>query len=429
MVRLQNASQGWLALAAGVALLAPPAAVRAFQPARANPADPDLRVLLLQDTLVRVRPAASSAGLRVLDGQGRLLQSLGSAELLQLDPSALPPGRELWLEAVGTPAEPDPGLWLQQRRYRGRLQVRLEGAQLQVVNHVPLETYLTSVVGSEMPASWPQEALRAQAVAARTYALKTRKPAGIFDLRATTASQVYKGVEAETPSTLAAVQGTRGQVLTYNDALIEAVFHSSSGGSTESSGDLWAKQLPYLVSVPDFDQASPVREWRQPLDRQQLRKAFPELGEVQAIEVLRSTPTGRVREARVQGGQGQLLLSGAQLRQRLGLKSTWVRFEQASPAAVPVPVRLEGLAFLVLPPPPLPSSQQLPSSQPLLTQPLQLVAVGRGFGHGIGMSQWGALAMAQRGESYAAILSHYYRGAQLRTYSDLAGTSVAAGGL
>lgn len=427
MVRLQNAPQKLLALAAGVVWLMPPAPLRAFQPARPNPADPDLRVLLLQGDVVRVRPAAVAAGLRLRDGQGRLLQELGNTEVLQLEPAALETGRELWLEAVGTPAEPDPGLWLQQRRYRGRLQVRLEGGKLQVVNHVPLETYLTSVVGSEMPASWPQEALRAQAVAARTYALKTRKPAGLFDLRATTASQVYKGVEAETPSTQAAVQGTRGLVLTYNDALIEAVFHSSSGGSTESSGNLWAKQLPYLVSVPDFDQASPVRDWRQPLDRQQLRKAFPELGEVRAIDVLSSTPTGRVRQARVQGAQGQLLLSGAQLRQRLGLKSTWVRFEQEQAASATATATasqplFEGLAFSVLPPPPLPS-------QPLPSPALQLVAVGRGFGHGIGMSQWGALAMAQQGQSYGSILSHYYRGAQLRTFSDLSGTSVAAGGL
>jgi stage II sporulation protein D len=216
------------------------------------------------------------------------------------------------------------------------------------------------------------------------------------------------------------VAGTRGLVLTYGSTLIDAVFHSSSGGSTESSGDLWPQQLPYLVSVPDFDDEAPVRQWRQPLDPSQLLKAFPETGGVSAIEVLATTPTGRVRQARVVGPVGQLLLSGAQLRGRLGLRSTWVRFEvQPLPAAAAMAQGLAGAAGLA-PPPPLPAITPLvqPSS-------VQLVAVGRGFGHGIGMSQWGAYALARRGQGYAQILQHYYRGTQLRPYSDLAGESLA----
>ena len=426
-----------LALAGAVAL---PAAVQA------GTRQPQLRVLLLQGGGAQLRAPATAAGLRVRDGQGRLLLELPAERglpRLQVDlqqgwlrlralPEVNPPeplvestpvvapeeliARELWLEALPAAVEPDPGLWLQQRRYRGRLQLRLEGGQLQVVNHVPLETYLPSVVGSEMPASWPLEALRAQAVAARTYALKARKPASVFDLQATTASQVYKGVEAETPSTRAAVEGTRGLVLTYDDALIDAVFHSSSAGSaTESSGQLWPRQLPYLVSVPDFDRESPVREWRQPLDAARLGRAFPELEAVTAIEVVSTTATGRVRQARVLGPSGQLLLSGAQLRSRLGLKSTWVRFELAPIAAPPAEsplaaVPLSPLPALTLPP---------PAAAPTL-EVLQLVAVGRGYGHGIGMSQWGALGLARQGESFAAILRHYYRGTQLRPYGQLA---------
>ena len=98
-----------------------------------------------------------------------------------------------------------------------------------------------------MPASWPQAALRAQAVAARTYALRQRSASQPFDVSATVASQVYKGVEAETPATREAVVSTRGEVLMYGGSLVNAVFHSSSGGSTENSGDLWIQQLPYLV--------------------------------------------------------------------------------------------------------------------------------------------------------------------------------------
>jgi len=440
MARLRRLPLGVFALTASLlatpSVLARSAQPQAAQPAASNqPNEPVLRVLVLQGQEARLRPALSAAGLRLRDGQGRVLAELGGQVLLQ----AAPDGgwlrlvradgseseqwqlREVWLEALAGAEERDPGLWVEQRRYRGRLQLLPQAGQLQVVNHVPLETYLPSVVGSEMPASWPLQALQAQAVAARTYALKARKPSAPFDVQATTASQVYRGLEAETPSTREAVSATRGQVLTYGSGLIDAVFHSSSGGSTESSGDLWAQQLPYLVSVPDFDQDSPVRSWRQPLDPLLLLKAFPETGGASSIEVLSTTATGRVRQARVLGPTGALVISGASLRSRLGLRSTWVRFELELPAAPTPVVGAAGGPALLPPPPALTLAPALPVPDPGLVLPLpQLVAVGRGFGHGIGMSQWGALAMARRGDTYAGILSHFYRGTQLRSYEGLA---------
>lgn len=436
MVRQSSFHLGSMALTA--ALLMPQAVLaRAAQPA-ANSAvsGPLLRVLVFQGEQVRLRPALSAAGLRLRDAQGRMLEEFSGQVVLQAElvdgwlrlsradaaDSEQWQAREVWLDAVAGAEESDPGLWIGQRRYRGRVQLRLEAGRLQVVNHVPLEVYLPSVVGSEMPASWPLEALRAQAVAARTYALKARKPAAVFDLQATTSSQVYKGVEAETPSTRAAVEGTRGLVLTYNNALIDAVFHSSSGGNTESSGDLWPRQLPYLVSVPDYDNASPVRDWRQPLDQTKLRQAFPELGGALVIDVLSTTPTGRVRQARVVGPSGQLALTGAQLRSRLGLKSTWVRFELVPTSATP------GESASLTPPPPV-AALTLPAPAGVSDEAVQLMAVGRGFGHGVGMSQWGALAMAQRGDTYAAILRHYYRGTELEPYGELARTASAERGL
>jgi stage II sporulation protein D len=299
--------------------------------------------------------------------------------------------------------------------------VRPAAAALRVVNVVALETYLPSVVCSEMPASWPLEALRAQAVAARTYALRHRRPEQPFDLKATVSSQVYKGLEAETPSTREAVRGTRGLVLTHQNSLINAVFHSSAGGTTENSGDLWQRQMPYLVSVADFDEASPVSRWRQELPPPLLARAFAELGGVQRIDILSTTASGRVRQARVVGPSGQLLVSGAELRSRLGLRSTLVRFE-AAPFSFPDPevppstwLSATGVLLSLPAPPPL-----LPPPNPTL------VAVGRGFGHGVGMSQWGALAMAQRGSNFQEILHHYYRGAQLRPYGDIAKARAAA---
>jgi stage II sporulation protein D len=264
-----------------------------------------------------------------------------------------------------------------------------------------------------MPASWPQEALRAQAVAARTYALRQRKPSASFDVSATVTSQVYKGLEAETASTRAAVASTRGQVLMYGSNLANTVFHSSSGGRTENSGDLWTQQLPYLVSVPDFDQGSPVHSWEQRLDPLQLREAFADIGGVTRIDVLSTTASGRVRQARVLGPTGTRVVTGPELRSRLRLRSTQVRFEVIAPQVAMVP-----------PAPPLPPGTQAvgstadgaPAPAPMPVPQPSLLAIGRGFGHGVGMSQWGALGMAQQGDTYERILQHYYRGTALRPY-------------
>ena len=385
-------------------------------------ASPDVRVLLQQDTQIRIEAVAQPLQLR--GGDGALLGSLAPGQVLLLGPDPATPagllrldgaalalgarslGDELWIE----PASADSLILLQQRRYRGRLLLRRQGNSLQAINHIAVEAYLPSVVGSEMPASWPQPALRAQAVAARTYALRQRRPGEPFDLQATVASQVYKGVDSETESTREAVAATRAQVLTYGGALIEAVFHSSSGGSTEASGELWAQQLPYLVAVPDFDDQSPVRSWQERFEPDQLRQLFAETGGVQALAVSARSANGRLRELRIEGPLGAVTLTGAQLRKRLGLRSTWIELEliqppTVTPAVTPAVVLVEPLGLPQLAPPPLPSLAGL-------------LIRGRGFGHGIGMSQWGAYALARRGASHNAILSHYYPGTQLDAYRD-----------
>ena len=376
--------------------------------------------LVIQPGGVELAPSRSAS--LVLEN-GRLQLRLDNQSAGGLPPTPLPLASSFWLAPRSSAgSSPDGVFQLGQRRYRGRLQVLVSGGRLQAINHVPLESYLPSVVGSEMPASWPQEALRAQAVAARTYALRQRKPSAAFDVSATVTSQVYKGLEAETASTRAAVASTRGQVLMYGASLANTVFHSSSGGRTENSGDLWTQQLPYLVSVPDFDQGSPVHSWEQRLEPSQLREAFAEIGGVSRIDVLSTTGSGRVRQARVLGPTGTRVVTGAELRSRLRLRSTQVRFEVIAPEVAMVPP----------PAPPLPAGDQsaeaspdgdpgqapsqAPSPAPMQLPPPSLLAIGRGFGHGVGMSQWGALAMAQQGDTYERILQHYYRGTALRPY-------------
>ena len=468
--------------------------------ARFDEREPLVRVLLVQAGVLE--PTAVGGPLQLRDGQGRLLAVLPEGERLRIsrrgpllllerpdaDATLAPPQQlalqELRLSAVwssasgrgskggadtpllpwrtvATPAGRSlPLVGLGRRRYRGLVRVLPEGDRLQAVNLLGLEHYLASVVGSEMPASWPAEALRAQAVAARTYALAQLKPEAPFDLRSTVASQVYRGTEAETDSTRSAVAATRSLVLSHGGSLIEAVFHSSSGGSTENSGELWTRQLPYLVSVPDRDKLSPWHQWSVRFEPEQLRRAFQETAGASRIEVLAASSTGRVRRARVIGPAGSLDLSGSELRQRLGLRSTLVQFRFEPPLA-PGPAggittataEANAVASALSrggnraaagpstaglsaggppPPPPLPGADgqgdrstaaaldptiagQL--RQEPLTPPLPaLEVVGRGFGHGVGMSQWGAYGLALQGVSYVQILRHYYRGAQLVAY-------------
>ena len=404
----------------------------------AQQSEPQVRVLLVEgptltvaasDHPLALRGLAQAPGGQVIlaPGDTVTLTLVGGAISVQRDGQApggqvMGSGQTIWLEplasglALGN-SKPSGDFQLKQRSYRGRLQVAVNGSALQAINYVDLESYLPSVVGSEMPASWPQAALRAQAVAARTYALRQRSASKPFDVSATVASQVYKGVEAETPSTREAVASTRGEVLMYGGNLVNAVFHSSSGGSTENSGDLWSQQLPYLVSVPDVDQASPVSRWQQRLEPLALSKAFAAIGGANRIEILSTTSSGRVRQARVIGPSGTLVLTGAELRSRLGLRSTMVRFELVGPEVASSQLPSSGPPIL----PPLAGSTaplpDAPAQAPIQAPQPTMLAVGRGFGHGVGMSQWGAYALAQRGEAYPEILRYYFRGTDLRLYN------------
>ncbi|MCP4840900.1 MAG: SpoIID/LytB domain-containing protein, partial [Halieaceae bacterium] len=216
--------------------------------------EPSMRVLLSQASVVRLRADADQPflvrGLGRGDQRMRSMEvSLRSGRLKISGQRSDGSSRSLSAGSAIEVQSDDPrGIWLGSRRYRGRLQFLVRGGQVQVVNHIGIETYLASVVGSEMPHRWPLPALQAQAVAARTYALRQRGKTGDFDVKATVSSQVYRGVESETPSTIEAVESTRSLVLVHAGRLINAVFHSSSGGATEPSGEVWRSQLPYLVS-------------------------------------------------------------------------------------------------------------------------------------------------------------------------------------
>jgi len=268
--------------------------------------------------------------------------------------------------------EEDGYVWINDRWYRGKVKVLLQGKNIIAINYVDIEEYLYSVVGSEAVPSWPIEALKAQAVASRTYALYKHSTAenSLYDLDTTQMTQVYKGVASEYVSTHEAVNATQGEVMTYEGKAILAVFHSSSGGHTENVEDVWTSPLPYLRAVVDYDYKSPVFQWTETFSPGELGNLIGEVGNVLEMIPETTTPHGRVITMKVVGDRGSKLVKGADLRKLLGLRSTLFSVSQ-------------------------------------LNHNFQIS--GRGFGHGLGLSQWGAYHLATQGYNYQQILTHYYQ--------------------
>ena len=283
----------------------------------------------------------------------------------------------------------------------GRIRVRSGGAGLAVIGLVPLERYVEGGVGREMPSSWDARALRAQAVVSRTYALHAlRHPRDAdYDVEATTASQVFGGRAAAVPAVRAAVAATQGEYLAHAGKPILAVFHSASGGRTAAAEEVWGDSRPYLRSIEvEEEEEAPSTYWRAAVSRTTLRRALGRLGldvgSDFALSVVERWPSGRVRRLDLRGRGGERQLSGELLRRALGpdvVKSTL--FE----------LRDDGQ---------------------------EVVIVGSGHGHGVGMSQWGAKAMAEGGAGHQEILATFFPGTTLERvgHGHSTAASLAAGG-
>ena len=237
------------------------------------------------------------------------------------------------------------------RPYRGQLEVAVVAGKLRVVNVVGLEAYVAGVVPDEVPSAWPAEALKAQAVVARSYALASRRT-GPFDLYADVRSQVYGGVRAEEPATTTAVGETSGQVLLYGGKVAQTFFFSTSGGRTASAADTWSGEpVPYLVSVADpYDSASPHHSWGPvAFTAPALAK---KLGVKGTILDVRTTVNAsqRVDLVTVVTEAGETEVRGDDVRTKLGLRSTWFRVgalalqKPARPVETGGAVTLAGLA-------------------------------------------------------------------------------------
>lgn len=271
------------------------------------------------------------------------------------------------------------------RLLRGHLEIaNIDNRRLVVINEVNLESYVAGLVNAEMPHDWPVEALEAQAVVARTYALwqKERHLNQYYDMDAGFMDQVYKGAGAEDSKGWRAVHATQGQIITYDSKPILAMYHSMCGGETENSEDAIGYKYPYLRAVKcNFCRIAPGFKWHYSISMKELRdrlivKGYT-LSNVYGFEILKRSRTQRVMIARVITDHGNIDLDGVALRAAIGydkLKSTLFRFNIKNGV---------------------------------------LIFTGRGFGHGVGMCQWGAYGMAKKGYNYSQIIHYYYKGVKI----------------
>ncbi len=269
--------------------------------------------------------------------------------------------------------------------YRGNLELHNILGKVYIINVVNIEDYLSSVVPSEMPSAWNDEALKAQAVASRTYTYyhlaKKGDSKAIFDLDATTNFQVYKGISAEKESTTKAVRDTAGLIMTYNYEPILAYFHSTSGGKTADDKYVWpGEDLPYLESVTsEYEKDSPHYEWTTDVTLPEIERGlaskYQRIGKIRKITFKKYDD--RVAEVIIVHTNGNLKLTGNQFRLLINpskLKSTMFTAKQ------------NGNTFHIY---------------------------GKGWGHGVGMCQWGAKGYGEKGYNYEQILRHYYKDIKL----------------
>jgi len=356
------------------------------------PAEPTIRVLLAEEAAkVEIRSSGAfvvkdeeekstlysfpEGGVHAVSVSGGGGIAIGGRRFSE-SPVVLVPSGPAPLVVEGTPC-------------RGKFIVALSGKGIDVINVLSLESYLRGVLPKEMSWSWPPEALKAQAVAARTYALYQKSRGGdrAYDVYSTTSSQVYGGVAAEKEETDRAVADTAGKVLFHNGELVLAYFHSNSGGRTEDAREVWTAEVPYLKGIRDeYSAIGPSYQWSAAVSlgdiADALKKKGEPVGRIQKIEPLEKSPSGRIRKVRIVHDGGETVLTGNHFRVKT------------------FPRDIKSTLFS------------------MVRQGREIRFEGKGYGHGVGMSQWGARGMAEKGHSHEEILKHYYTGVELGELGD-----------
>lgn len=275
--------------------------------------------------------------------------------------------------------------YINEKQYKGDLVIHMEHRDILVVNELPLETYLVGLINAEMNSKWHLEAVKAQAVVARTFAMKKMEERRHknYDVKADVSDQVYHGSSLEDEESELAVAQTAGEVLLYRGELANAFYHSTCGGHTASSQEVWGRYYPYLIGVEcQWCVDSPRYFWKYEISGAELgtllQKKDIVIGEVKKIKTLGKTPSGRVSRVEIVGSRGKRVISATVLRTAVGYTKIFsTRFEVNEP------------------------------------EKGKFVFVGGGSGHGVGMCQWGARGMALAGKTYKEILEYYYPGIQI----------------
>ncbi|BDP42817.1 sporulation protein [Deinococcus aetherius] len=318
------------------------------------------------------------------------------------DATPPPPSPSLWTVGVrganltlngadaGSPSlylPPSPGSVVEigGRTYRGGVLLRAERGTVQGINVVDVEDYLRGVVPAEMPSTWPAAALAAQAVIARTYVAARVNPALPYDTCATETCQVYRGVTAERANADAAIRATAGEVVAYDGRPASTYFSSDSGGFTASSAEVWGRDVPYLIARADpYSVGGPRSRWRLEVGAARVQEVAARygvgVGPLASVRVTRASVSGRAQEITLTGTGGTALLSGANAGgfiRSLGAASS--RATLSGPVGPGTPLVVEGF----------------------------------GAGHGVGLSQYGALGLARQGMTHPQILGFYYPGTSL----------------
>lgn len=330
-------------------------------------------------------------------------------------------------------------------KYRGVIEVYRNGSTVNAVNILPVEKYLLGVVTSEMPSSWPIEAIKAQTVAARTYACRNYGKHSKYDLCDNTDCQMYNGVNGETSSGTQAVSATSGVMAYYDGALISATYFSSSGGHTQSAEDVWGTAVPYLVGVPEINETG-SKQWVRTFTFTELtelcKKASINVGNVTGVKVGESLEGGFVKSMIIEGTEGSITIEKEKIRELFKYSAEGSLYSRnfklsatsatsnnvyviaadnegtldvdvisaVSSGGVIGPVEStnmvvmgkEGEYTLSF------DSENMSESQDSVT------ITGSGYGHGVGMSQYGAKGMAEMGYNYKDILKHYYTGIEVK---------------
>lgn len=349
------------------------------------------------------------------------------------------------------------------KAYRGYMSFYISDGRLISVNHVDLEQYLYGVVPGEIPSDWNIEAVKSQAVAARTYAAFYMGAGGEYDLEDSGSSQVYGGYDSETAAGNKAVDDTSGEVIYYDGKPINAVFHSTSGGYTEDSENVWNDALPYLRGVKDeYSNVSPVTQWEKKVTSSyivgRLNADGKSANRLNSIEITSVSGNNRVVECIFRTDKGDYTYKKDAIRSLIGydvLMSTWFTINGSSGSTTvyfadqhyaKAAGKNDGILGIItegnadegkLTSGSLKGSYVISasgkseldndkaagisasgvtalSSGGTVSSSSEYVFTGRGWGHGVGLSQYGAKKMAEEGYDYMEILKHYYTGVDIR---------------